>query len=334
MIAATRLSHRVLALGVVATLLAGCGASVEDGNGQQAALTKVQRCGELVEYRQPERAVAYEGGSADKLFSLGLADKVAGYVMPPANPPVSESPWAADYAKVKMLSDDLLNKEVVVEAKADFVVAGWRSGFSEQRGITPKILDGLGIQSFMHSESCYNYPGFPQKLTPFEALYSDLERLGDIFGVPEKADAVVNGLKQRVETVRQQTPESAAVPVFLYDSGTDQPFTAGSQVPPSEIIRQAGGRNIFADLEERWTQVGWEAVTKAAPEVIIILDYGDQPAQKKIDFLKTSGRTKNLPAVRNNRFFVLDYNEGISGPRNIDGLEKFATYLRKLPQVS
>ncbi|MEV8419154.1 hypothetical protein AB0P45_37180, partial [Streptomyces niveus] len=49
---------------------------------------------------------------------------------------------------------------------------------------------------------------------------------------------------------------------------------------------------------------------------------------KKIDFLKKSTRTSKLPAVRNNRFFILDYNEGISGPRNIDGLEKFAAYLR------
>lgn len=31
-------------------------------------------------------------------------------------------------------------------------------------------------------------------------------------------------------------------------------------------------------------------------------------------------------------FYVLDYNEGISSPRNIDGLEGFADYLRNLPR--
>lgn len=76
--------------------------------------------------------------------------------------------------------------------------------------------------------------------------------------------------------------------------------------------------------------MSWEAVTKAAPEVIIIFDYGDRPAEKKIDFLKTSPHTRELPAVRKNNFFVLDYNEGISGPRNTDGLERFAEYLRSL----
>ncbi|WP_031507156.1 ABC transporter substrate-binding protein [Streptomyces megasporus] len=312
-------------------LLSGCGAEVDsDAESAKSEKVTVNRCGEPVEYTTPKRAVAYEGGSADKLFSLGLTDHVLGYVMPPANPPVTESPWAAEYAKVKMLGDDLLNKELVVDAKADFVVAGWNSGFSDQRGITPEILDKLGIQSFMHTESCFNYPEYPEKITPFKALYSDLERLGRIFGVEERAKEVVNGLRKRVEAVAAKAPEGEPVPVFLYDSGTDQPFTAGSQVPPNDIIKTAGGRNIFDGLDQRWTQVSWEAVTEAEPEVVIILDYGDRPAQEKIDFLKKSPRTGKLPAVEKNNFFVLDYNEGISGPRNIDGLEKFAKYLRTL----
>ncbi|MFH8489602.1 ABC transporter substrate-binding protein [Streptomyces longisporoflavus] len=315
-----------------ALLLSGCGAEVDSDSKAAGAPDKVtvKRCGEPVAYKTPRRAVVYEGGSADKMFSLGLTEHVHGYVMPPANPPVSESPWASEYAKVKMLSDDLLNKELVVEAKSDFVVAGWNSGFSDQRGITPKILDKLGIQSFMHTESCFNYPGHPQKVTPFKALYSDLERLGKIFRVEKKADDVVDGLKKRVAAVESKAPEKDPVPVFLYDSGTDQPFTAGSQVPPNDIIKSAGGRNIFDGLDERWTQVNWEAVAKAEPEVIIIFDYGDKPAAKKIDFLKKSPHTKELPAVKKNNFFVLDYNEGISGPRNIDGLEKFGKYLRDL----
>ncbi|WP_399880260.1 ABC transporter substrate-binding protein [Streptomyces sp. BBFR51] len=320
------------ALGSVlaATLvLSGCGAEVESDAKASGKVT-VKRCGEPVRYTVPERAVAYEGGSADKLFALGLTEHVHGYVMPPANPPVSESPWASEYAKVKMLSDDLLNKEVVVEAKSDFVVAGWNSGFKDERGITPAILDKLGIQSFMHTESCFNYPQYPEKMTPFEALYTDLERLGKIFRVEKKATEVVDGLRKRVEAVKATAPSGDPVPVFLYDSGTDQPFTAGNQVPPNDIIKKAGGRNVFDGLDERWTQVNWESVAEAEPEVVVILDYGDLPAEKKIDFLKKSPHTRELPAVKKDNFFILDYNEGISGPRNIDGLEKFATYLREL----
>lgn len=207
-------------------------------------------------------------------------------------------------------------------------MAGWNSGFSESRGITPQILDTLGIQSFMHAESCFNYPGFPEEHTPFEGLYTDLERLGDIFGVEDRAATLIDEYRGRVEAVRDQAPTGTPTKVFLYDSGTDKPFTAAAQVPPNDIIRFSGGQNIFGDVPARWTETSWEAVVDAAPEVIIILDYNDQPAQEKIDFLKSDPRTAALPAVVNDDFFILDYNEAISGPRNIDGLESFAAYLR------
>ncbi|WP_243228921.1 ABC transporter substrate-binding protein [Microbacterium sp. CIAB417] len=316
----------------IALITTACGAQIEDAPGVEASAT-VNRCGEPVEYTTPQRAVVYEGGSADKMFALGLTDHVLGYVMPPANPPVSESPWAEEYEKVEFLSDDLLNRELVVDADADFVVAGWNSGFSDSRGITPEILDTLGIQSFMHSETCFNYPGFPEQHTPFEGLYTDLERLGEIFGVEERAEQIISEYKERVAAVQEQAPDGDPIKVFLYDFGTDKPFTAASQVPPNDIIRYAGGENIFGDVEARWTEATWEAVVEAEPEVIIILEYQDQPAQEKIDFLKSNPTTASLPAVVNDEFYILDYNEAISSPRNIDGLEGFAEYLREYAEA-
>ncbi|MGP9539164.1 ABC transporter substrate-binding protein [Brachybacterium sp. AOP43-C2-M15] len=309
-------------------LLSACGAEVESSPGASSETATVQRCGEEVEYSVPQRAVVYEGGSADKMFALGLTDHVHGYVMPPANPPVTESPWAEEYAQVEFLSDDLLNRELVVDANADFVVAGWNSGFSDARGITPEILDTLGIQSFMHSESCFNYPGFPEQHTPFDGLYTDLERLGEIFHVEERAAEVIADYEERVATVQEQAPTGDPAQVFLYDSGTDKPFTAGSQVPPNDIIRHAGAENIFGDVEARWTEATWEAVVEAEPEIIIILEYQDQPAEEKIEFLRSNPATAELPAVQEENFFILDYNEAISGPRTIDGLESFAQYVR------
>ncbi|MEV0329374.1 hypothetical protein AB0H63_23445 [Micromonospora echinospora] len=52
------------------------------------------------------------------------------------------------------------------------------------------------------------------------------------------------------------------------------------------------------------------------------------PASPSSQLCAAGTSLKSLPAVVNDRFFILDYNEGISGPRNIGGLEKFAKYLR------
>ncbi|WP_295807188.1 ABC transporter substrate-binding protein [uncultured Nitratireductor sp.] len=329
MTAAISLVRLLVPLSAMCLIVAGCGAEVEDSEAEARSVS-VKRCGEDVEYTIPQRTVAYEGGSADKLFVLGLTDHVLGYVMPPANPPVSESPWAEEYKKVEFLGDDLLNRELVVDANADFVVAGWNSGFADQRGITPEILDRLGIMSFMHTESCFNYPNYPEHVEPFEALFTDMLRLGKIFDVEDRAAEVVSDMRRRVDAVQEQIPDREPVPVFLYDSGEDQPFTAANQVPPNEIISRAGGRNIFDEVEARWTRVSWESVVQAEPEVIVILDYGDKPAEEKIAFLKSNPMLATLPAILNDRFFILNFNEGISGPRNIDGLEKFAAYMRSL----
>lgn len=307
--------------------MSGCGAEVDDESSDTRLVT-VNRCGEEVEYRDPKRVVAYEAGSADKLFELGLDDRMLGYVMAPTNPDPRTSPYADNYAKTELLSEDLLNKELVVEQKADLVVAGWNSGFSEERGITPEILDRLGIQSFMHTETCFDYPGHPEKKKPFEALYTDFERLGEIFGVEDRAAQVVDDLSSRMESVAAAGAESGSEPaVFLYDSGTDQASTVGSQVPANEIIEAAGGRNIFADVNERYTSVGWESVVDESPEIIMIMNYRDKPADEKIADLKSNPALKEVPAVKNDNFYVIDYNECISGPRNVDGAEKFQKWL-------
>ena len=315
------------------TLLAGCGATVagtDAGTGATAASVDVPRCGETVTYTDPQRVIAYEAGSADKLFALGLGDRMLGYVMTPTNPDPATSPYAAEYAKTELLSDQLLSLEVVMDNSADLVVAGWNSGFSEKRGITPQILDGLGVQSFMHTESCFRYPGYPEHVRPMEGLYTDLERLGAIFGVEDRAAEVVSGLRGRMEAVAAGVPAGAERPrVFLYDSGTDQASTAGNQVPVDEIISAAGGENVFHGLDERWTSVGWEAVVEANPEVIMVMDYRDASAESKIATLKNNPALAEVEAIKHDRFYVIDYNECISGPRNVDGAEKFAAWLAK-----
>jgi iron complex transport system substrate-binding protein len=64
--------------------------------------------------------------------------------------------------------------------------------------------------------------------------------------------------------------------------------------------------------------------------VIAVVDYGDQPVEDKIDFLKSFPPLASSPAVRDNHFYVLDYGQAVSGPRNIEGAEQFAKYLRSI----
>nr|WP_232328473.1 ABC transporter substrate-binding protein [Kibdelosporangium sp. MJ126-NF4]CEL22462.1 ABC transporter (iron.B12.siderophore.hemin), periplasmic substrate-binding component [Kibdelosporangium sp. MJ126-NF4]CTQ89318.1 ABC transporter (iron.B12.siderophore.hemin), periplasmic substrate-binding component [Kibdelosporangium sp. MJ126-NF4] len=322
---------RILALVLAVGVLAGCGASVQPAAEPNAPVT-VTNCGKEVSYPLPQRAVSYDVSGTEKMFALGLADRMRGYVMNKlGDPAIAGSPWREDYTKVERLGTSRITREIVVNAKADWVLAGWGSGFSEERGITPQLLDQVGIRSYMHTETCFGYGDRKVDVPPLDALYADLENLGRIFKVEKRATDLVAELKGRVAKVRQSVPANVQpAKVFVYDSGTDQPFTAGKHAAPNDIISTAGGRNVMGDLAKGWATVGWEPVAQSAPDVIIIVDYADQPVADKKKFLESLPALQSAPAVQQDRYFVMSYGDAVSGPRNVKGAEDFAAYLRSV----
>ncbi|MGO4430046.1 ABC transporter substrate-binding protein, partial [Streptomyces sp. MCAF7] len=143
------------------------------------------------------------------------------------DPSIAGSPWREDYKKVDRLGTERITREIVVDAKADWVLAGWNSGFGEDRGITPALLKKVNIASYVHTETCFGYGDKKLDVAPLEALYTDLENLGRIFGVEQRADKLVAGLKSRVSALKKTWPKkNDPAKVLVYDSGTDQPFTA------------------------------------------------------------------------------------------------------------
>lgn len=326
---------RALAAGLLTTgllLTAGCGAEVEPAADAKPDTVTVSNCGEDVTYTRPERAVAYDVSGAEKMFALGLAEEMRGYVMNAlGDPSIKGSPWREDYAEVERLGTERITREIVVDAEADWVLAGWNSGFSEERGITPALLDKVGVASYLHTETCWDYGDKSVDATPLEALYTDLDNLGKIFGVEKRADELVTELKGRVAALKKTWPaEGDPAKVFVYDSGTDQPFTAGRHAAPNDIITAAGATNVFGDLDKGWTTVGWEPVIEAEPEVIVIIDYADQPAKDKIAYLKSLPSLKSVPAVKDDNFLVMSYGDAVSGPRNVTGAEDLGRYLRSV----
>jgi iron complex transport system substrate-binding protein len=115
--------------------------------------------------------------------------------------------------------------------------------------------------------------------------------------------------------------------VFVYDSGLEQPFTAGRYAMPTAMIEAAGGTNVMESVAASWTTVGWESVLAADPEVIIIVDYGAVTARQKIDFLTANPAFSDMSAVKNQRFVVLSYDEATPGIRNVAAIEKLAREL-------
>ncbi|MEU4739508.1 ABC transporter substrate-binding protein [Actinosynnema sp. NPDC023658] len=315
---------------IVAVLLvtAGCGARIAPA--APTATVTVTNCGREVAYAAPSRVVTNDTGIAELVFALGLGDRMAGYVIGPAHSTdVATSPWRADFERVPHLGEQI-TKELVQGARADFVLAGWNYGFSESTGFTPDALADLGIATYQLTEACRNGVGERRGIMPpLDALYTDLRNLGRIFGVEAKAEELIAGYREQVSEAGKLA-EPNRPKVFLYDSGIDQPFTSGRNAAPHDIIGKAGGDNIFGDLDDSWTAVGWEAVVDRAPDVVLINDYADGDAttpDEKRAFLQAHPPLRDVPAIRDGRFFVLPYAALVEGPRNPAAVEALARFL-------
>jgi iron complex transport system substrate-binding protein len=153
-------------------------------------------------------------------------------------------------------------------------------------------------------------------------MYNDLLNLGTIFGVDEKAKALVDGYKARLADLTAKVDRTKPLRVFVYDSGEETPFTAGAYAIPTALIEAAGGHNIMDDLDKSWATVAWEPVVERNPEVIVIVNYGDVTAEQKIAFLESNPAFAGIDAVKNHRYVVLEYVEATPGPRNIRAVEK------------
>lgn len=286
----------------------------------------VRSCNRDVTFdKAPVRAVSNDVNLTEMMLALGLGDHMVGYT--------GVSEWKTLDARLREgvkalpeLSPDYPSKEVLLGADADFYFAGWNYGLKVGGEVTPETLGALGIKVYELTESCIHIMEKPK--ASMDDMYADLFNLGRIFGVEERAEALVDGYRKELADFEATLPRSSApAKVFVYDSGEDKPFTAGRFAIPTALIEAAGGINIMDDVPSSWVQVGWEPVIERNPDVIAIVDYGDVTAEQKADFLRNNPAFKDIPAVRNNRFVVLPYVEATPGPRNIEAIKTLAAAL-------
>ncbi|OON82721.1 ABC transporter substrate-binding protein [Streptomyces tsukubensis] len=326
---------RSASLGLAATItLSGCGAKVtSDAKAAKSRSVTVANCGEKVTYdRRPERVVTNDVGITELMFALGLEDHMAGYVMPADKGSLDGLPYRAAYDRAKWLSKDRITKETALDARADLVFAGWNYGFNEN-ALTPDDLHKEGMDTYLLTESCHNARTSTSRgiMPPLDALYTDLENLGRIFGVEKRAQKLIKQYRATVADVHAKAPKSADRPsVFLYDSGQDQPFTSGRYAAPEQIISEAGGSNLLHDLKDSWTTVGWETVVKRNPDVIVINDYGSTSAEQKKEFLLSYPPLRNVSAIKHKRIYTLDYADLVESPRNPSAIKRLGAYLRRV----
>ncbi|MET9606714.1 ABC transporter substrate-binding protein [Streptomyces sp. NPDC006512] len=308
-----------------ALLVSGCG-----GGGTPAAAppagapakgfpVTVNNCGVTTTYqRPPRRAVSLNQHATEVMLALGLEKSMVGtgYLDDKILPE-----YQAAYDGVKVLSKEYPSFEALLEAEPDFVYGGWTSTFDEKEGRGRAAFTKAGINTHLNSEEC---PTGPVNVASMD---EEIRTLGKIFGVPERAEERLTALHATLGKVESGLAGVTPVKLFVYDSGDKTAFTAGGKGVGNEMMRLAGGENLFADLDKAFGDVSFEQVAQRAPEAVVIYDYGDQSVEDKKKFLLAHPALKDVPAIKNQRFAVLPLSSTVLGVRMPSAVESLAKQL-------
>ncbi|MFD5567336.1 ABC transporter substrate-binding protein [Streptomyces cadmiisoli] len=309
----------------VALLLSGCGGApapedaAPNGPAVEGFPLTVSNCGVKTTFeRPPRRAVSMNQHATEVMLALGLEKSMVGtsYLDDKILPE-----YQGAYDGIKVLAEEYPSFETLLTAEPDFVYGGFASTFDEKEGRSRAALTESGINTYLNIEGCATGP------VTMSTMDREIRNVAKIFGVPDRAERQLKELHGTLDTVTDKLAGATPVKVFVYDSGDKTAFTAGGAGIGDEMIEQAGGANLFADLDKAFGDVSFEQVAERAPEVIVIYDYGDQPVEDKKKFLLANPALKDVPAIRNKRFAVLPLSSTVLGVRVPSGVESLARQL-------
>ena len=164
--------------------------------------------------------------------------------------------------------------------------------------------------------------------TSLEDVLEDTVRIGEALGRGGQARRDVGALRDRLDEIEQAVAGLRRPSVGCIE-WLDPPFSAGHWVP--EMVRLAGGRELFAGPGERSVRLDWPSVFEAAPEVLVLMPcgFGAARAAGEAEALPSLPGWPDVPAVREDRVWVVDANSYFSrpAPRLVEGVEILARIL-------
>ncbi|MDC0767041.1 ABC transporter substrate-binding protein [Streptomyces sp. HD] len=331
-------------------LAAGCGSGNGDTTGPDAAkgdsagypVTVTDCKGARTTFDStPRHIVTSNAASLELLLRLGAGDKVLGTGFPPGKGTLPGE-LDARAQQVKVLGDTLIPKEKLLGSGADLYIdtfASMNMGGGMGDAPTEDEFRAAGIKHiYLRSTACAAMSKSP--VTDLSAVQDDITSLGAVTGTSDRARELVDGMKKKVDAVRKAvggTPEKERPTYFFfdYDAGTKQPMAVCNRQVANAVITLAGARNVFADCDGDYRQVGWEDVIAANPDWIQlgVRNRGSEAANRKAfdeaqQWLESNPATKGLKAVKEGHFLRIGSERTtIAGVGNADTVERIAKTL-------
>ena len=157
-------------------------------------------------------------------------------------------------------------------------------------------------------------------------VVEDIRKVGQATGAEAAAEQITSAMYARIDAVEGRADDADKHPSVLHVEWAEPLMCAGHWVP--EMVELAGGSNSFGDKDTGTLTLEWEDVLERQPEIIIMMPCGFdvKRALQDVPILAQKKGWESLPAVRNNRVYVIDASAytSRSGPRLVTGLEIMA----------
>ena len=244
----------------------------------------------------PHRIVCLMPNIVDDVFSIGAGDDVVGII--------DYTKYPAEALRRPSVGSGLdPSLETILSLHPDIVLATPRSNPQaaidklRQFGLPVFLVDPHGVAGLLHSIVSIG-----------QATHREVE-----------AAAEVARLQARIDAVQARVRGLPTVRVFISFS-SDPIYTAGRGAFITELIADAGGQSITADIAQEWPLVSLEAVVARAPDALLLFRAG----KVTIESLRQRPGWSAMKAVRDGRAYFVDERVGLPSPVAIDAMEDLA----------
>lgn len=264
--------------------------------------------------KPPERVVAVWQNSVETLLALGVGDRmVAGMGIPDAK--YLRSEYRDAYGRIPYTSLENLDLETVTMMNPDFIV-GWASTFS------PKVLrdtdywHGRGVHTYISADSSSKEP---EKTVENE--YRDILNMGKIFGRSEKAEEIVQHMKDEIGRAEEMARKAGRHPRALILERQGKSLSVyGEKTLAGNILKSMGGEL----LQPSSRSISKEELIDLNPDVLflVVIESDYERTDQVLSYFYEDKALQNVDCIRNRNIHVLPlYAIYSAGVRMSEGIE-------------
>ncbi|MDH3493627.1 MAG: cobalamin-binding protein [Acidobacteriota bacterium] len=287
----------------------------------------------------PKNIVSLLPSATEIVCALGLEERLVGVT--------HECDFPEDIGSRPHVTSSHISHVAMTSKEIDHEVRSQLDGHGSIYGLDEDLLRSLDPDLILTQELCdvcavnYETVAAAAKIHAADAaivslepttigeILENIETVGNVCGVPERARNLTSVLKRRIEAIRKQSSGTQTRPRVMMLEWLEPPFAPGHWVP--EQVEIAGGECLLGESGMKSVTTTFEEICESNPEIVVLIPCGyyiddilgqlDQTVFPEILRDIDAFKTGNLWAVDAAAYFSRP------GPRVVDGAEILAKVL-------